>query len=790
MSDTKSVMPQPDTEAAIRFLQMFEPEGPWVLTAIPPHRKGIQTRTFHPHSLDILREWLERHNGFANLYFHVNRPLTDLNKKAEREDIKEVRWLHVDVDPRVGESVADEQRRILSLMTEKRPADIPAPTVIIFSGGGFQAFWRLESPINIDGQLEAAERAALYNVALEQIFQGDNCHNIDRIMRLPGTVNIPDERKRVKGRRPALASVVQFDEANRYQLTSFKPATPARSDQSAALGRPGQSSNSVQIGGNLRRIVEIAELDEWGVPDRVKVIIGQGKHPDEPKLNDNSRSAWLFDAVCSLVRQNVPDDVIFSLLTDPEWAISESVRDKGPSADKYAIRQIERAKEEIISPELRFLNEKHFVIENDAGRCRVAEWVPSEGDGREQLSMQSFEDFRNRYMNRKVLVGKDSKGNPSFKPWGTFWLEHEMRRQFRGLVFRPGKQQVINGFLNLWRGYGIEPKPGDWSRMREHIISVLADGDHASAEYILNWAAWAVQNPDQPAEVALVFKGGQGTGKSTFGRAMRALFGQHGLQVVTPSQFAGRFNAHMQDVCLLFADEAVRPDDRSARGILKALLTERNLPMEGKGRDIVQMVNYAKVVMASNDEWVVPAELDDRRFAVFRVAETRKQDSSYFKALNEELAAGGLQAMLYDLLERPLGDWHPRISIPHTAEKDLQKTASLTTLERWFLDVLQQGVVPVERWVTDKEPRVATARLTDMAQQQLRREEITWNAVNALLKKLGFKKVDNPRPRGFIFPELKEARAGWNRTFTKIDWEDAGEWAAVDLSNLPFDSPF
>jgi hypothetical protein len=789
MSEANHVSPQPDTEAAIKFLQTFEPEGHWVLTAIPPHKKGIQTRTFHPHSLDALKEWLEQRNGSANLYFHVNRPLTDLNKKAEREDIKEVRWLHVDVDPRVGEPVEDEQRRILSLMTQKRPAGIPQPTVIIFSGGGYQAFWRLEMPIIIDGQLEAAERAALYNIALEQAFQGDNCHNIDRIMRLPGTVNIPDERKRLKGRRPALARVVQFEEATRYSLTSFKAAAPARSDQSAALGRPGQSSNSVQVGGNLRRIIDLAELDEWGVPDRVKVIVGQGKHPDEPKLNDNSRSAWLFDAVCSLVRQHVPDEIIFSLLMDPDWAISESVRDKRPSAEKYAIRQIERAKEEVESPDLRLLNEKHFVIENDAGRCRVAEWVPSEGDGREQLSMQSFEDFRNRYMNKQVPIGINSKGNPSFKPLGRFWLEHEMRRQFRGLVFRPGKQQVINGFLNLWRGFGIEPKSGDWSRMREHIASVLANGDQGSADYIFNWASWAVQNPDQPAEVALVFKGGQGTGKSTFGRAMRLLFGQHGLQVVTPSQFAGRFNAHMQDVCLLFADEAVRPDDKSARGILKALLTERNLPMEGKGRDIVQMVNYAKVIMASNDEWVVPAELDDRRFAIFRVAEARKQNATYFEALNEELQNGGLPAMLYDLLERPLGNWHPRVEIPHTAEKDFQKTASLTGLEKLLLDMLLQGAVPVERWISDKEPFVATDALTEVARRQLRKDDITWNAVNGLLKKLGFRKVDSPRPRGFVLPELRLARQAWNQAFTNVDWDDTGDWAAFDSSKL-FDPPF
>jgi hypothetical protein len=216
--------------------------------------------------------------------------------------------------------------------------------------------------------------------------------------------------------------------------------------------------------------------------DRVKIIIAQGRHPDETKPEDNSRSAWLFDAVCNLVRQDVPDDTIFSLLTDKAWAISESILDKGGNADKYAIRQIERAKEEVISPELRFLNESHFVIENDGGRCRVAEWVPSEGDGREQLTTQSFDDFRNRYMHIQVPVGTTSKGAPITKPLGEYWLRNPRRRQFRGLVFRPGKERVINGFLNLWRGFGVEPAQGDWSLMQKHIQSVLAAGDSICAD--------------------------------------------------------------------------------------------------------------------------------------------------------------------------------------------------------------------------------------------------------------------------------------------------------------------
>jgi hypothetical protein len=154
------------------------------------------------------------------------------------------------------------------------------------------------------------------------------------------------------------------------------------------------------------------------------------------------------------------------------------------------------------------------------------------------------------------------------------------------------------------------------------------------------------------------------------------------LQVSSPGQFAGRFNSHLRDVCLLFADEAVRPDDKPSRSTLKSLLTEKELSLEGKGRDIVPSSNHVKVIMASNDAWIVPAEVDDRRFAVFAVSEKHKQNRGYFKALNAELDSGGLEAMLHDLLAFDLGEWHPRNDIPRTAERDEQKIATLAGFSR------------------------------------------------------------------------------------------------------------
>src|SRR5690606_13731655 len=92
-----------------------------------------------------------------------------------------------------------------------------------------------------------------------------------------------------------------------------------------------------------------------------------GKPPD--------RSRWLFYACCEMVRAGCSDQDVFAVITDPKFGISASVLDKGSDAEKYAIRQIERANVEAHDPHLREMNERHAVIGDWGGKCRVLEEV-------------------------------------------------------------------------------------------------------------------------------------------------------------------------------------------------------------------------------------------------------------------------------------------------------------------------------------------------------------------------------------------------------------------------------
>ena len=191
----------PRTDEALTFLKEFHPNGPWHLVAIKETR--IQGETFH--SLEVMRRWIDERQGNANIYFQVN-PLRQKpsRSKATKADVAAGISLHVDVDLPGGDA--------LSSIRSYRPA----PTAIIHSGGGYQAFWFLNKPTN---DLELLEH---HNKAIAKQLGGDNCHNCDRIMRLPGTINILNAKKIARGRTPALAHVIEIDGGRRYSLDTFK----------------------------------------------------------------------------------------------------------------------------------------------------------------------------------------------------------------------------------------------------------------------------------------------------------------------------------------------------------------------------------------------------------------------------------------------------------------------------------------------------------------------------------------------------------------------------------------
>ena len=672
--------PKTNFTGSIKFLERFHPDRLWVMTAVQPDRKGIETRTFDASMSEDLVEWLKGYED-RNIYFSVNEPIGPLAKKSEKTDIKAAHWLHVDLDPRVGENLEVERTRILAVLQEP-PEEVPVPTVIVFSGGGYQGFWRLDAPVPIDGSIEKAEQFERYNIQLEIVLGGDSCFNVDRIMRLPGTVNRPNRKKREKGRTEELAKMITGS-GKTYSLDDFTPAAEVQNNSQQF------NSTTVQVSGNIKRLGSVDDLPA-GVPDMAKVVIVQGIDPDNP-AKWPSRSEALFWICCELVRAGCDDDTIFSVITDPDFLISESVLEKKSNAAKYALHNIQNAREDAIDPWLRKLNDSYAVIGDLGGKCRIISERDDIIDGvrRKQTNSMSFADFRNFWCNKFIEIGYDNKKEqPIFMPVGKWWVNHQARREYNTLIFAPGHD--IPGAYNLWKGFAFDARPGDCNLYLDHVRKNICGDDDEAYTYLLGWMATAVQHPDRPGHAAVVLRGRMGTGKGRFAYNFGTLFGRHFLPIRDPNHLFGTFNAHLRDCVILFADEAFASGNIRHENMLNSLITEETVMVEAKGYDAEAAQNYVHLIMASNEDWIVPARADDRRFFVLDVSDERRRDIEYFKAMQDQLEAGGFEALLHYLMSYDLSEFSIQ-NIPQTSALHDQKINTLSSEEEWWFAKLKSG---------------------------------------------------------------------------------------------------
>ena len=318
--------------------------------------------------------------------------------------------------------------------------------------------------------------------------------------------------------------------------------------------------------------------------------------------------------------------------------------------------------------------------------------------------LADLKSIRNFYLDRQVPVAEQQRNGwvVRNKSLVDFWLQWPRRRKYRQVVFRPegglvaGELTLPDGdVLNLYQGLAVQPKPGDCSRTLAHFREVICGGNEEVYAYVMNWLARLFQHPDKPGETALVLQSGQGTGKNIVIDPLVRAFGGHGMVFTRAEDLTGRFNDHLGTSVLVFLNEALWGGDKSQEGTLKALVTDEGIFTERKRIDKRRVRNHNHLIVASNNEWAVPIDLDDRRFVVLEVSEARKGDHAYFQALADEVQNGGTEALIHHLLHLDISGFNPR-ELPKTGSQQaklLAKIRGLDSVSQWWVDCLESGQI-------------------------------------------------------------------------------------------------
>lgn len=416
---------------------------------------------------------------------------------------------------------------------------------------------------------------------------------------------------------------------------------------------------------------------------------------------------------------------------------------------------------------IRALNKKHAVTML-SGKCVIFSEVIEPTFNREDIAFSSFNDFRNYYLPNKVFNPKTKKQTNI----ATLWLNDKRRRQYAGIAFNPGTD--IPGYYNLWRGFRIKPKQGDWDLMKRHIGEVICSGNKDHFTWLMAWFARLFQDPGGERGAAVVLQGKQGTGKGCLVNQFENFLGSHFLHVASQKQLTGNFNNHLKNALMVFCDEGYWAGSKSDEGMLKALITEPSFQIEPKGKDSFPVKNFVNLIIASNNKWVIPAGLEERRFFVLQVGEQHIQDTGYFKKIWDQMNNGGREAMLYDLLNLDMSDIDLRRA-PKTEALAEQIQSSSDLIEKWWFGCLHKGEIinGADQWEESLLPKqiydeyIAFCKATEPNKKRLADvpfyKEFKSLCSGIYKERDSVSGTDGKRPERYRIPSLEDCRAAMDK---------------------------
>ncbi len=245
---------------------------------------------------------------------------------------------------------------------------------------------------------------------------------------------------------------------------------------------------------------------------------------------------------------------------------------------------------------------------------------------------------KNKYVYQEII---ETEKGIKYKDKDLFddWIRDTKIRSYNNINFIPKLNNEINiDYFNTFQGFDGE-FINDYTNNEKAIelfykhLSLLTNYNKDSVEYLINYIADIIQNPDKLPSVAIMFKSKQGFGKDLLLDIISRFIGNKYLyRTANLEEIFGGFNPSIKDKIILQLNELEGKDGFSQKEKIKNLITEEFTNINEKNIKQYKQNNYLRIFIMSNN--ISPLEIphDDRRFVVFK-AHFQKPDKDYFKQL-------------------------------------------------------------------------------------------------------------------------------------------------------------
>lgn len=378
------------------------------------------------------------------------------------------------------------------------------------------------------------------------------------------------------------------------------------------------------------------------------------------------------------------------------------------------------------------------------------------------------------------------------------WMRSQGREEFTSVVFTD--RETAENEYNLFKGFAYEPINHADINLEPYftlVKDVIANSDELFCNVNHAFVAQIVQDPFNKLGTALVLSGKKRIGKGTFVKIIGELIGgNHYFQTNQPDKVFGRFNIQLLRTVLVYLNEAFWSGDKSMEGRIKGIVTDDDFSYEIKGGAIFGGKNASRLILDSNEKYIVPATEDEGRYIVEGVSDCKKGDTAFFASVNDlRKSQKAMEKLMYFYMNFDYKPYeHHLREAPKSKHLVEQIAQNFSKIQEWWFRNLQEGNIYKANYVLDANGvKIANEALWESFKEfhkgktQYEKQQSFYSDLADLIGDVVVKsgvKV-SAKVTGKTIAPLSKCREAFTQKYLVSDFDDTFDWSQAYNPNMP-----
>lgn len=249
-------------------------------------------------------------------------------------------------------------------------------------------------------------------------------------------------------------------------------------------------------------------------------------------------------------------------------------------------------------------------------------------------------DYYERFKRPNKLNDLEDVISPRLKStitddYGKNFLKYTSKyKDFVNVPDHTNYQRVIHNCYNSYAPFSHTAEKGTCDKTINFLKHIFEE----QYELGLDYMQLLYQKPTQKLPILCLVSKENATGKSTFAKWLQRIFSQN-VTIIGNAEISNDFNAHLASKLVIVIDESFI-EKKTIIEKIKNLATADSMPMNRKGKDIVEIDFFGKIILLSNNvDNFISATDEDIRYWVREIKKPEKESTNLLEEMHNEIPA-------------------------------------------------------------------------------------------------------------------------------------------------------